>query len=142
HTRERIQPHEQLLWMHDQNYTPLSSAVGVRRGKDGNDLYLLDEIVLTSAVSRQSALEFVEKFQSHKNKHVHIYGDPTGTAGGTHSPASDYTAIEGVLKADGWTYTRKVRPARPAIKDRQNAVRAKICTADGPRSLFVNPVTA
>ena len=142
HTRERIQPHEQLLWMHDQNYTPLSSAVGVRRGKDGNDLYLLDEIVLTSAVSRQSALEFVEKFQNHQNKHVLIYGDPAGKAGEKHGHASDYTDIEGVLKANGWTYTRKVRPAHPAIKDRQNAVRAKICTADGHRSLFVNPVTA
>ncbi|WP_420013933.1 terminase large subunit domain-containing protein [Tateyamaria sp.] len=53
HTEEEIQPHEKLHWMHDQNYTPLSSAIGVKRG---DALYLLDEIVLTSAVSRQSAL--------------------------------------------------------------------------------------
>lgn len=142
HTKERIQPHEQLLWMHDQNYTPLSSAIGVRRGEGGDDLYLLDEIVLTSAVSKQSAIEFVEKFKGHKNKHVLIYGDPAGQAGEKHGHASDYVDIEGVLKAAGWTYTRKVRPAHPAIKDRQNAVRAKICTADGHRSLFVNPTTA
>ncbi|WP_230677585.1 hypothetical protein, partial [Streptococcus pneumoniae] len=32
HTSERIAPSEQLLWMHDQNFTPLSSAVGVKRG--------------------------------------------------------------------------------------------------------------
>ena len=49
-----IEPHEQLCWMHDQNYTPLSSSVGVVRN---DDLYLLDEIVLTSAISRQSAEE-------------------------------------------------------------------------------------
>lgn len=139
HTGERIQPHEQLLWMHDQNYTPLSSAVGVRRD---NVLLLLDEIVLTSAVSKQSALEFVEKFKAHENKNVLIYGDPAGQAGEKHGHASDYTDIEGVLRAHGWTYTRKVKPAHPAIKDRQNAVRTKICTADGVRSLFVNPVTA
>lgn len=139
HTAARIEPHEQLMWMHDQNYTPLSSAVGVRRGQD---LYLLDEIVLTSAVSKQSATEFVEKFKAHGNKHVLIYGDPAGQAGEKHGHASDYTDIEGVLKVSGWTYQRKVRPAHPAIKDRQNAVRAKICTADGVRSLFVNPVTA
>lgn len=142
HTGERIQPHEQLLWMHDQNYTPLSSAVGVRRGEGGNDLYLLDEIVLTSAVSKQSALEFVEKFKDHKNRHVLIYGDPAGKAGEKHGHASDYTDIEGVLKANGWTYTRKVKPAHPAIKDRQNAVRAKVKSADGHISLFVNPITA
>ena len=139
HTAATIEPHEQLMWMHDQNYTPLSSAVGVRRD---NNLYLLDEIVLTSAVSKQSAMEFVEKFKNHQNRHVLIYGDPAGQAGEKHAHASDYTDIESVLRANGWTYTRRVKPAHPAIKDRQNAVRAKICTADGVRGLFVNPVTA
>lgn len=140
HTDTRIEPHEQLMWMHDQNFTPLSSAIGVRR--NGNDLYLLDEIVLTSAVSKQSALEFVEKFKDHRNKHVLIYGDPAGQAGEKHGHASDYTDIEGVLRANGWAFTRKVKPAHPAIKDRQNAVRAKIKTADGSISLYVNPHTA
>lgn len=150
HTDARIEPHEQLMWMHDQNFTPLSSAIGVRRGPKGpngqylhtNDLYLLDEIVLTSAVSKQSALEFVEKFKDHRNKHVLIYGDPAGQAGEKHGHASDYTDIEGVLRANGWAFTRKVKPAHPAIKDRQNAVRAKIKTADGEVSLYVNPHTA
>lgn len=141
HTSETIQPHEQLLWMHDQNYTPLSSAIGVRRN-EGKDLYLLDEIVLTSAVSKQAALEFVEKFKDHQNKNVLIYGDPAGQAGEKHGHASDYTDIEGVLRTNGWTFQRRVRASHPAIKDRQNSVRAKIATADGHRSLFVNPVTA
>ena len=140
HTDVTIEPYEQLMWMHDQNFTPLSSAIGVRR--NGNDLYLLDEIVLTSAVSKQSAMEFVEKFKSHQNRHVLIYGDPAGQAGEKHGHASDYTDIEGVLKSAGWKFTRKVKAAHPAIKDRQNAVRAKICTADGLHSLFVNPNTA
>lgn len=139
HTGARIEPHEQLMWMHDQNYTPLSSAIGVRRD---DALYLLDEIVLTSAVSRQCAMEFVEKFKGHQNKHVLIYGDPAGRAGEKHGHASDYSEIEDVLRANGWRFTRKVKKAHPAIKDRQNAVRAKICTADGVRSLLVNPATA
>lgn len=140
-TDETIQPHEQLHWMHDQNYTPLSSSIGVIRN-DGKDLYLLDEIVLISAVSKQSALEFVDRYKDHKNKHVIIYGDPAGRAGEKHGHASDYTDIEGVLRDHGWKYTRRVKPAAPAIKDRQNAVRAKIRTADGHTSLFVNPKTA
>lgn len=140
-TSATIEPHEQLMWMHDQNFTPLSSAIGVRRN-NGNDLYLLDEIVLTSAISRQAAVEFVERYKDHKNKHVLIYGDPAGKAGEKHGHASDYTDIEAVLKTAGWRYTRKVKPAHPAIKDRQNAVRAKILTASGDISLFVNPVTA
>lgn len=134
-----IEPHEQLLWMHDQNYTPLSSAIGVRRG---NAIYLLDEIILTSAISKQSALEFVDKYKSHKNRHVLIYGDPAGRAGEKHGHASDYTEIEQVLKSSGWQYTRRVKNAAPAIRDRQNSVRAKILNAAGERSLFVNPKTA
>lgn len=139
HTGETIQPHERISWMHDQNFTPLSSAIGVVRGKD---LFLLDEIVLTSAVSRQSATEFVERYKGHKNKHVDVYGDPAGRAGEKHGHASDYTDIEDVLRSAGWSFSRKVARAAPAIKDRQNAVRAKICNASGERSLFVNPIKA
>jgi len=140
-TDARIEPHEQLCWMHDQNYTPLSSAIGVKRN-NGQDLYLLDEIVLTSAISRQSALEFVEKFKAHQNKHVLIYGDPYGRNGEKHGHSSDYTEIEAVLRQNGWSSTRRIKAAHPAIKDRQNAVRAKILNAAGERSLFVNPHTA
>lgn len=140
YTNAAIEPHEQLHWMHDQNFTPLSSSVAVIRNE--SDIYLLDEIVLISAVSRQSAQEFVEKFKEHKNKHVMIYGDPAGRAGEKHGHNSDYNDIEDVLKANGWTFERRVKLAHPAIKDRQNAVRAKIKTADGKISLFVNPATA
>lgn len=143
-TEERIQPHEQLLWFHDFNYTPMSSGVGVRRRvkrerqQDLDALFLLEEIILTSAVAKQSAMEFVERYKDHKNRHVIIYGDPAGKAGEKHGHASDYTEIEKILRDHGWTYTRKVKPAAPAIKDRQNAVRAKIRNAAGEVSLFVN----
>lgn len=135
-TAETIKPHEQLMWGHDFNFTPLSSFVGVRRD---DALFILDEIVLTSAVARQSALEFVAKFETHENRNLVLYGDPAGRAGEKHGHASDYTEIEQVLRANRWTVTRKVKAAAPAIRDRQNAVRAKICSAAGKRSLFVNP---
>ncbi len=138
-TDETIKPHEQLCWSHDQNYTPLSSCISVIRG---DDMYILDEIVLISAVSRQSALEFIEKYKDHKNKKVRIFGDPAGKAGEKHGHASDYTDIMDVLRANGWTFTNEVAKSHPAIKDRQNAVRAKIKTASGKISLYVNPKTA
>jgi len=139
HTTTDILPHEQLCWMHDQNYTPLSSAIGVIRG---DALFLLDEIVLISAISRQSAIEFCDKYTNHSNKHVIIYGDPAGKAGEKHGHESDYTQIEGILKLNGWTYDNKVARSHPAIKDRQNAVRAKIKPMEGEITLFVNPLTA
>lgn len=136
YTKEAIQPHEQLMWFHDFNFTPLSSGIGVRRG---NALYCLDEIILTSAVSRQSALEFVEKYKNHANRKVIVYGDPAGRAGEKHGHASDYTEMEQVLRANNWQVERKVKAAAPAIRDRQNAVRAKILNAKGETSLFVHP---
>ena len=139
-TSETIGTHEQLLWYHDFNFTPLSSGIGVIRDKD--HVYLLDEIVLTSAISRQSAQEFVEKYKNHQNRHVLIYGDPAGRAGEKHGHESDYTEMEGVLRENGWQFTRRVKKAAPAIKDRQNAVRAKIRNAAGEISLFVNSANA
>ena len=139
HTKEHIMGHEQLLWFHDFNYTPMSSGVAVQRGES---LFLLEEIILTSAVARQSAQEFVERYADHDNRHLLLYGDPSGKAGEKHGHASDYTEIERVLTSNNWTYTRRIRPSTRSIKDGQNAVRAKIANAAGERSLFVNPKTA
>ena len=139
YTDAAIEPHEALHWAHDQNFTPLSSCVAVVRGKE---LLLLDEIVLTSAVSRQAALEFVEKYKTHKNKTVNLYGDPAGRAGEKHGHASDYDDIKQVLRTEGWTVVDRVKRKHPAIKDRQNLVRARILNAAGESSLFVNPNTA
>jgi len=139
YTDETIQPHEQLLWYHDFNFTPMSSGIGVRRG---DNVFCLEEIILTSAVARQSAIEFVERYKDHKNKNVLIYGDPAGQAGEKHGHASDYVDMESVLRSAGWKYQRKVKRAAPAIKDRQNAVRAKIMNAAGTPSLFVHPQNA
>jgi hypothetical protein len=135
-TSETIGSNETLHWCHDQNYSPMSSAVCVIRD-DG--VYILDEIVLQSAVSRQSAEEFVERYKEHSNKRVAIYGDPSGRIGEKHGHASDYIEIEKVLKSNGWTFERRVARSHPPIKDRQNSLRAQILSAAGERSLFVNP---
>lgn len=138
-TGETIRTNEQLLWHHDFNFTPLSSGIAVKRGEH---LYILDEIVLTSAVARQSALEFVDRYKNHRNKSVIIYGDPAGRAGEKHGHASDYTEMEQVLREHGWKVERRVKASAPAIRDRQNAVRAKILNAEGRTTLFVNPLKA
>jgi hypothetical protein len=139
YTDALLRPHEAIHWTHDQNFTPLSSAIAVVR--DGVP-YFVDEIVLESAVSRQSAEEFVEKYKDHENKTVFVYGDPAGRAGEKHGHKSDYTEIEDVLRRENWRYERRVKPAHPAIKDRQNAVRARILNAKDEVGLYVNPNTA
>jgi hypothetical protein len=143
YTNAAIEPHEQLCWYHDFNYTPLSSGIGVvREHQRRKTPYLLEEIILTSAVARQSALEFVDRYKAHKNRHVLIYGDPNGKDGEKHGQKSDYIEIENVLRSNGWTFQRRVNPSTESIKDGQNAVRAKIRNAADEVSLFVNPQTA
>lgn len=137
-TAERIGAAEPLAWMHDFNYVPLSSAVAVERGAK---LLVLDEIVLTSAVAHNAAVEFCERYKNHANRSLRLYGDPAGRAGEKHAQQSNYTAIESYLRSQGWSVERRVKLAAPAIRDRQNAVRAKICNARGERSLLVNPTT-
>lgn len=142
---EEISPHEELWWHHDFNFTPMSSGVAVRRldNRNGRDcILILDEIILTSAVARQAAMEFCDKFKNHKNRHLKLYGDPAGRAGEKHGHSSDYTELEAVLRDNGWTFDRRVKAAAPAIRDRQNAVRAKIANAAGEITLFVNPQKA
>ncbi len=136
YTDETIKPHEQLLLYCDFNYTPMSSGIGVRRE---DAIYMLDEIILTSAIARQTAEEFVERYKDHDNKNVIIYGDPAGRAGEKHGHASDYTDMEDILRQHKWKFTRRVKRKAPAIKDRQNAVRAKVKSASGEVSLFVHP---
>ena len=138
-THATIQSDEQLYWSHDQNYTPLSSCISVVRG---NNVLFLDEIVLTSAVSKNAAAEFVVRYKDHSNKNLRLFGDPAGKAGEKHGHKSDYDVIEGILRANGWQVSREVARKAPAIRDRQNAVRKKIQNAAGQISLFVNPTTA
>jgi hypothetical protein len=138
-TSEQLGSAEKIHWMHDFNYSPLSSAIGTRRS---NAMYILDEIILESAVARQTALEFVDRYKTHECRDVVLYGDPAGKAGEKHGQISNYTEIEKVLREHGWTVQRKVKAAAPAIRDRQNAVRAKICNAAGERSFYCNPSRA
>lgn len=139
YTDARLAKHEQLCWFHDFNFTPLSSGIGVVRD-DG--VFMLEEIVLTSAIAQQSALEFVDRYKYHENKSVRLYGDPSGKQGEKHGHESDYTNIERVLREHGWSVHRRVQNSTRSIKDGQNAVRALIANANGERKLFVNPATA
>lgn len=134
--KTELRPHEQIKWCHDFNFTPLSSAVCVERE---GCYYVVDEIVLTSAVAKQSAQEFVVRYKDHANKNILLYGDPAGKAGEKHGHSSDYVEIETVLRQNGWVVTRCVRQRAPAIVDRQNAVRRYILNAAGDIRFFVNP---
>lgn len=139
YTDEVIKSHEEICYFCDFNFTPMSHGIGVVRD---DSVYVLDEIILQSAVGEHNALEFVERYKEHKNKRIRLYGDQSGRNGEKHSIDSEYITMERVFKEHGWTVDRRVQSKNPSIKDSQNAVRALIKNAEGIRRLFVNPVKA
>lgn len=140
-----VDPSKPVLWCHDFNFSPMSSAVGQEHdNSDGTrSLYFFDEIVLESAVARQSAIEFVGRYKGKlpTGHLVKIYGDASGRVGEKHGQISNYLEVEKVLREAGFRTQLKVPKSNPAIKDRQNSLRAKILNARGERTLFVNPKT-
>lgn len=133
-TTRQVDPGWPIIWTHDFNFTPRSSAI---IQEIETVPHVLDEIVLSSAVALNSAKEFVERYKDHQRKLVYLFGDYSGTAGEKHHQSSDYLVMEQYLRQNGWIVNRQVKP-NPAIKDGQNALRALICNANGDRRFFVN----
>lgn len=125
-----------IIWCHDFNYTPLSSAI---LQEYDNQSYVVDEIILESAVSENAAIEFVDRYKDAKIKQVILYGDAAGRAGEKHNQDSDWTIIKDYLTKNGWKVTDRVPKSNGLIKDGQNTLRARICNATGERNFFVNP---
>lgn len=139
YTDELILADEEIHYYCDFNYTPMSHGVAVIRG---NNVLVLDEIVLEGAKGYMNVTEFCERYKDHRNKVVYLYGDSSGSNGAKHGLDSEYSLMVDEFRKYGWKVTKRVKAANPAIKDRHNAVNAKIYNAAGEVSLFVNPTTA
>lgn len=126
-----------IIWSHDFNYLPMSSFIA-QSDEEGNT-YCVDEIVLEHAIARQSAEEFVARYENHTRCPVIVYGDPSGRAGEKHGHISDYLEIEDVLQKAGFTVERRVKASTRSIRDGQSALRARILNTLGERRFFVNP---
>ncbi len=85
-----------LFWALDFNVDPMSSIVAQ---KSGEEIRVLDEVVLSRASTLQACEEFHARYPNHQAGIV-IYGDASGqrlqTAGTT-----DYQNHQGVLSTDG-----------------------------------------
>jgi len=138
HTEREFDPAlRHIIWTHDFNFTPLSSAI-LQQDEKG-DIYCVDEIVLKSAIARQSATEFVERYKEANHCVITIYGDASGHVGQKHGHKSDYIIIEEILRKAGFQVRMKVPLSDPPIKDGQSSLRALIEDAVGKRRLLVNP---
>jgi len=124
-----------LFWALDFNVDPMCSIVAQ---KAGNEVRVLDEIVLSRASTHDACEEFNSRYPNHQAGLV-IYGDASGqklqTAGTT-----DYLMIREYIRRSAYKNVKfKVPASNPSVRDRIALVNSKLLSASEEVNLFVHP---
>ncbi|AGW12150.1 phage terminase large subunit [Megalodesulfovibrio gigas] len=132
-------PELPLLWSHDFNLAPgkpMSSVLAqLRRGPQGMELHVFDEIVMETADTNHVIAEMKGRpWHEQVRAGVIVYGDASGRARDTRSGMTDYS----LLAAAGFAQ-QKVPKANPPVRDRHNLVNCLLCDAEGRVRLKIHP---
>jgi Phage terminase large subunit/Terminase RNaseH-like domain len=124
-----------LFWALDFNVDPMSSIVAQ---KSGEEIRVLDEVVLSRASTIQACEEFHARYPNHQAGIV-VYGDASGqrlqTAGTT-----DYQIIKEYFRRTAYKNLKfRVPPSNPSVRERVALVNAKLFSADDEVRLLVHP---
>lgn len=111
----------------DFNVSPINAAIMVR---EGEDLYIIDEIQMYSSNTDELAEEIKRRYPKSK---VFVYPDPSGAARKTSANGhTDFT----ILTNAGFNV--KAPRRHDPVRDRINALNARLRSADGKNHLFVS----
>ena len=108
----------------------MSSVICQQRG---GEVSVLDEIVLRTSSTPEVCQEFAQRWGDHAAGLV-VYGDASGSARHSSSRESDFHIIREFFREH-----RRLNPVlrvprrNPPVRDRVNAVNAKLCNAAGDR---------
>ncbi len=130
----RFEEGRPLLWALDFNVDPMSSIVAQRSGEE---LRVLDEIVLRRATTEQACEEFLARWGDKANGLV-IYGDASGNRMQT-SGSTDYQIIRATMarhRLRGLQY--RVPKANPAVRDRTSLINSLFADASGRARLVID----
>lgn len=123
----------------DFNVTHLRWVLGQTRN---GEWYWHDEVALDSSHTAEATKALIEKVRGHEAGIV-IVGDATGSARKTSAAGkTDYSIIEEMLRAANIRYENRTPEANPLVKDRVNAINAKLQSADGRVSMWYHPTKA
>ncbi|HEY7338462.1 MAG TPA: terminase family protein [Bryobacteraceae bacterium] len=122
-----------LLWALDFNVDPMCSVVAQI---DGEQVMVLDEIVLSRASTYQACEEFARRFPKHAAGVV-VYADASGAHMQT-SGTSDFTILNQFFRSGEYGRVKFRIPSKnPPVKDRVAAMNGKLAAANGERLLKV-----
>lgn len=130
-----LNPRLPVLWALDFNIDPMCSVIAQM---DGDEIRILDEIVLGNSTTEDACEAFHERVPNHQSGVV-VYGDASGshrqTAGGT-----DYDIVRRFLRSEGYErFCLKTPKKNPGVRDRVRLVNAKLCSANQDVTLYVDP---
>jgi len=124
-----------LLWALDFNVDPMSSVVAQM---DGEDVRVLDEIVLNRASTYDACAEFGNRFAEHAGGLV-IYADASGARRQT-SGTTDVEILKRFVSERTYGDVRfRIPKANPAVRDRVTLMNSKLESAAGERKLLIHP---
>ena len=141
HVRETpYDPTLPIHWTWDFNVSPMCSLICQRQG---NDIWVLDEIVLQTSSTPEVCREFMDRWGKHgtgPNRKLLIYGDASGAASRSVTGRSDYHVIREFFRTEPEFDLRvQVPPSNPPVRDRVNNVNARLVNAAGKRQVFIDP---
>jgi hypothetical protein len=130
-----VDPGLPLFWALDFNVDPMSSIVAQKKGEE---VRVLDEIVLSRASTHEACEEFMNRYPNHLAGVV-IYGDASGqrlqTAGTT-----DYQMIREYMRRTVYGSPKfRVPSSNPSVRERIALVNSKLFSASEEAQLFVDP---
>jgi hypothetical protein len=123
-----------LLWALDFNVDPMCSVVAQ---VNGDDVAVLDEIVLSRASTHDACEEFSRRFPRHA-KGLVVYADATGARMQT-SGTSDVSILRDFFRSGPYGEAQfKIPLSNPAVKERVTLMNSKLESAAGERKLRVH----
>jgi hypothetical protein len=129
-----VDPRLPLYWALDFNVNPMSSVVAQ---SVGNEVRVLDEIVLSRAKTTDACEAFCRKYQRHEAG-LTVYGDASGANQRT-TGNSDYDLIREYFGRVRFRNVRYEIPTRnPSVRDRIAVVNARLRNAFGEVTLRVH----
>ena len=127
-------PDTALIWALDFNVDPMSSVVAQ---KTGEEIRIVDEIVLRRATTEDACLEFDKRYGAIARE-VIIYGDASGYKMQT-TGSTDYEIIREFFRTRMIKTQQIVGRKNPAVRDRLALVNSMLRNANGETKLFVHP---
>ncbi len=125
----------------DFNVDPMCSVLAQR---EGDVVYVLDEIILPDANTPAACEAFYQRTQSMREQGpvtVQVYGDASGNQRNTAGARTDWSIIRDFFaRVRGeFEVTFRIASSNPAVKDRINCVNSRLRNAVDERQLIVDP---